>query len=159
MMRSLTIALSGCLLGIALHASWGTRPADELMRQADAQAARCPAPDQAPQHCDCASAMADARAAVTAANRPAGAAGAPAPSVTSGAPEPVAADEEAKEALATETHLMERALQSGAWTDEDANALRLVLPKLSNEDRPKALQGLAQAINAGRLKLEARFPF
>lgn len=73
---------------------------------------------------------------------------------------PVAEEtEDNREARATETALLERAIHAGRWTDDDVHELRALLPRMGAADRAHALTGVVQAINQRRFRLEASVPF
>jgi hypothetical protein len=55
--------------------------------------------------------------------------------------------------------VVQAALDRGSWTDADRTAMRLALAATPDAERGEALRALARAINARRLRVEARPPF
>jgi hypothetical protein len=65
---------------------------------------------------------------------------------------------EAIRATQQAVELIDRALVSGAWTDENAAELRTLLPLLSPDDQAATLSSLMTALNSQRMALRAQRP-
>jgi hypothetical protein len=76
-----------------------------------------------------------------------------------GAPAPPPPTAEQKQAMAAHGEMVQRAIQAGVWTDEDAARHRMLLSQLAPQDRFEALASISRAINSGQVKLQARMPF
>ena len=137
-MRSFVLAVAGLIAGVGAHAAWSASRAAGLqeMRGEVQQAVR----DGLRQEMPSALRVAMAGGAIV-----------PTPDV----PE----TEENKQADAAEQALVDTAVHSGRWTDDDVLKLRALLPKMSVAGRPKALAGISKAINDRRFKVEASVPF
>jgi hypothetical protein len=54
-----------------------------------------------------------------------------------------------------QTALVDAAIHSGPWTDDDVTKFRAILPRLSAADRPTALTEVSQTIDEHRFEVEA----
>jgi len=71
-------------------------------------------------------------------------------------PSKLAPTPEAVAALAHGRTVVDTARAQGRWTDDDAEALRSVLPQLDDASRDEVLQSLTKAVNLGELTVETR---
>lgn len=170
-MRSFLTGLAGIVIGFAAHEAWepsyaaapvvltpilrsGALPADAVARGGPPAGAAHEA-DWQRLHAETPSASREERQPPAPAPMPpgGGAAGA------SAAAEPPTVTEQQQHALDAQARLLDQAIEAGVWTDQDVEMMRILLPRISPEQRQDAFTAVSRAINQGQLELEAKHPF
>jgi len=162
--RTFLVGVAGVLVGIGLHATFGAKPAPA------APAARCEM-DWMRMRGELHGVVRDTLVTTLRSEAQRGlslttsqaASGAPAgdvkpPGVAPPSP-PSPPTPQQKQALTDHAALLAAAEKRGTWTEADVQTARGLVAMMAATDRSTALSALAQAINGGKLRVEAVPPF
>jgi hypothetical protein len=165
-MRPLVFSIVGLIVGLATHAAWVSHDGSHVVSSGTSESAaslasvlrRACATDWEQMRREIRRAVREElQEGMPGALRGAAGSGVPAPQALP--PPEVVETEDNKQARDAVTALLNAAVHTGRWTEEDVMKLRALIPRMSAAERPKALAGIARAINEGRFKVEALVPF